>query len=156
MSNEIKNTQQQKDFEIVQKGFGTYTEKKRVLKRLSPFEDSDNKADNADNKDDKILKRIELRKRAYAGLPQSEIDKIQEVKLAEDRITQPKEVTSITEKDLEAMALSLKKWTKEQLKDIFDEDTVLVANKTSIDTKNQQIKELKEKSLLRKLKIITT
>lgn len=153
MSNVIKNTQQQKDFEIVQKEFGTYTEKKRVLKRLSPFEDSDNKAD---NKDEKILKRIELRKKAYAGLPQSEIDKIQEVKLAEDRVTQKKEVTSITEKDLEAMALSVKKWTKEQLKDIFDEDTVLVANKTKIETKNQQIKDLKEESLLRKLKIITT
>ena len=153
MSNVIKNTQQQKDFEIVQKEFGTYTEKKRVLKRLSPFEDSDNKED---NKDEKILKRIELRKKAYTGLPQSEIDKIQEVKLAEDRVTQKKEVTSITEKDLEAMALSVKKWTKEQLKDIFDEDTVLVANKTKIETKNQQIKDLKEESLLRKLKIITT
>ena len=153
MSNEIKNTQQQKDFEIVQKGFGTYTEKKRVLKRLSKTEESDNKAESPN---DIIKDRISIRNKAYAGLPQSEIDKIQEVKLAEERVIQKNEVTSLNETDFLAMAKNVKNWTPEQMKDIFDKDTVLVANKISIDTKNQQIKELKEKSLLRKLKIITT
>ena len=153
MSNETKKTQAQKDYELIKSGFGTYTEKKRVLKRLSTFEDSDNKAE---NKNDIIKDRISIRDKAYLGLPQTEIAKIQDVKLAEDRVIQKKEVTSLTEKDLPALAKKTHQWEEEKMLDVFKKDKVLDTYKTSIDTKTQEIKDLKFKAFQRKIQLVTT